>query len=516
MKNPVPTMVKAGDGSPVPWAASAGESLTARWARRSFLVAAGVTGAVAPWLLGGVPAAAQWALLVGAILTAATGFWVRASCPHTQSGRAAWKVERMSLLCGIALLILMLVQALNPAFNAVAANEELQLVRLQSVEWAPQSILVPFDGGAGPLANFKNAWRYLLIFGVGTVYAAGLAAGFRERGNARRWAWIMGANAVALALVSLAHWASGAESTLWMFHSAGDATGGAIFFQKSHNGAFFAALVALGCGLAASAKGRKDRRAWESVALLLWVATVVVDSGVATVCATAWGGIYATMRWRARADAREEGNSHTWARVGIVGLLLAGLLALAGAGRALARFSVEKDSFWEEARGGHMRVMMREIGLAMWMDRPLTGWGGGAFPSLYDIYQHRVTSMKTYLSTLAADAPRPGGSTADCDWVEFLVEYGVVGLVLLFAVTALHVRWWIAWRGWRQPLSRYLLLGSLGVLLHACFDSILRNPALLLLFAGMQIAAVRLAAPAKGKRPSPSRRRVGDNHRQSP
>ena len=480
-------------------------------ASRWFLAAAGATGAIAPWLLGGDPVAAQWVLLAGAVLTLATGWWVRVSCVRTKSGRAAWKAEQLCLWCGAALLALMLVQALNSAFRVEVTGETSQLVQLQPVPWAPQSILDAFDGGGGSLPVFRNAWRFLLIFGLGWLYAFGLAAGFRERENARRWAQIMGVNAALLALVSIAHVAGGAEFTLWFFPGDGGAPGAPVFFHKNHNGAYLAALVALACGLAGSAKERSIRRGWECVALLLWVATVVVDSRVATVCATLWVLIYAVGRRRAAIRAGQEpSDRRTWLVTGAVVAVVAGLLAVAGANRAVARFSGDKETAWDLVRGGNTRVMIREVGLAMWMDRPLTGWGGGSYANLFGIYQHKVTAMQVYLRALPADAPRPSGATAKCDWVEFLVEYGVIGLVLMLGIVGVHVRWWLYWRGWKNALPTFVLLGGLGLLLHACFDSILRNPALLLLFSGMQIAAVRLAAPAKGKRPSSRSRRTGD------
>ncbi len=503
------------EDSRFPWGASTAAPPAPTRASRWFLTAAGLTGGIAPWLLGGDPVAAQWVLLAGAMLTLATGWWVRVSCVRTKSGRAAWKAEQVCLWCGAALLGLMLVQALNPAFRVEVTGETSQLVQLQPIPWAPQSILDAFDGGGGSLPVFRNAWRLLLIFGLGWLYAFGLAAGFRERENARRWAQIMGVNAALLALVSIAHVAGGAEFTLWFFPGDGGAPGAPVFFQKNHNGAYLAALVALACGLAGHARERSMRRGWECVALLLWVATVVVNSRVATVSATLWVIIYAVVRRRAAMRAGQEpSDRRTWIVTGVVAVIVAGLLAVAGANRAVARFAGDKESAWDLVRGGNTRVMIREVGLAMWMDRPLTGWGGGSYANLFGIYQHKVTAMKMYLRALPADAPRPSGATAKCDWVEFLVEYGVIGLVLMLGIVGVHVRWWVYWRGWKNALPCFVLLGGLGLLFHACFDSILRNPALLLLFSGMQIAAVRLAAPAKGKRPSSRSRTTADqSHR---
>jgi O-antigen ligase len=94
--------------------------------------------------------------------------------------------------------------------------------------------------------------------------------------------------------------------------------------------------------------------------------------------------------------------------------------------------------------------------------------------------------------------------SADSDWVEFLVEYGVVGVALLIAAAGiLAVAWW-RWRGWTQNLPLFLGLGAVGIILHGYLDHVLRNPALLLLVSGLLVVAVRLAVPRDPPRRKPS------------
>ena len=89
--------------------------------------------------------------------------------------------------------------------------------------------------------------------------------------------------------------------------------------------------------------------------------------------------------------------------------------------------------------------------------------------------------------------------SADSDWVEFLVEYGVVGFSLFVAAgVLLAVAWW-RWCGWAPGLPLFLGLGAAGIVLHGYLDHILRNPALLILLVGLLVVAIRLAAPRDSK-----------------
>jgi hypothetical protein len=82
--------------------------------------------------------------------------------------------------------------------------------------------------------------------------------------------------------------------------------------------------------------------------------------------------------------------------------------------------------------------------------------------------------------------------TVNCDWIEFLVEYGVAGVACMLAAVVIPFASWLRRRGWRDPLSLFLWLAVTGLILHASLDYILRNPALLVLGAGALTAAMRL------------------------
>lgn len=151
-------------------------------------------------------------------------------------------------------------------------------------------------------------------------------------------------------------------------------------------------------------------------------------------------------------------------------------------------------------QGGHYRVLLREIGCEMWLDRPVFGWGGGAYLYLFNGHQKRVPEVVEQMYREQPNLNRLYMVSADCDWVEFLAEYGAAGVgLLLFASCSLVFACW-RWGSWTQGLPFFLALGGVGLALHAWYDHILRNQALMVLFLSVLIVAVRLAAPRESKR----------------
>jgi hypothetical protein len=401
---------------------------------------------------------------------------------------------------------LLAVQASNPSHVVVLEGTLWRLDPLPTNAALPQSLAGPFDGIAGDFLPYRNSARFILIFGTAWLYAAGLALGFYEKADARRWALCVGVNGLLMAAVCLVHRAMGADLTLWHFRTTFDFTHSPIFFYKNHNGAYLAASLAVVLGLAASERAGATRRFWECGALGLWVATVAVNSRLATGIATLWGLGYLGWRLRLRiADCRKTQTEASfdgwslWRRILLFAAIFGGIgwvLAKTGGTDALARF----DQAWRAPvaflQGGSTREMLREVGGYMWRDRPVWGWGGGAFLYLFNTYHVHVPELAAQIYREQPQLNRFFGPTANCDWIEFLVEYGVVGVALMIGAAGILFLVWCRWRGWSDPVSLALICGPTGMVLHAYFDYILRNPALLLLAAGSAFAAVRLIGPS--------------------
>ena len=479
------------------------------WARWVFMVmAAGVTVA-APWMVGSEPLAAQWVLLGGAAAAFLSGAVVRWLSPGREDRRRTRALVG-SLACGALLVGLLAVQASNPSHVIVQEGILWRLDPVATNPWLPQSLEGPFDGWKGDYLPARNSARFLLIFGMVWLYAAGLALGFVERVDARRWAFCVGLNGILLAAVCLVHRAMGAQLTLWHFSATFDFTRSPVFLYKNHNGAYLASSLAVVLGLAAGRRSGAARRLWEAGAFGLWLATAAVNSRFATAMATLWILLYLGLRYRASiadGSVAAPGRVGRMLRRGLLLLALGGVLATVlmktGGTAALARFSQAGSDPIDFLRGGSTRVLLRAVGGHMWRDRPLWGWGGGAYLYLFNTYEARVPELKAQIFREQPQLNRFFGPTANCEWIEFLVEYGAGGVAFMVGAIGTLLAAWSRWRGWRDPLSLACVSGTAGLVLHAFFDYILRNPALLVLAVGQVSAAVRLIdppmTPARGK-----------------
>jgi O-antigen ligase len=122
----------------------------------------------------------------------------------------------------------------------------------------------------------------------------------------------------------------------------------------------------------------------------------------------------------------------------------------------------------------------------MFKDRPIWGWGFGSHRYLYQLY--------------ARDEYRyPNGIVkhikefAHNDWMQFLAEFGVVGLFLLTA-PACYVAW-LTRRAWLRPESpsHWLIVAMALILFLATFEFPLSNPAVLVHFGILLTLALKIA-----------------------
>ncbi len=139
----------------------------------------------------------------------------------------------------------------------------------------------------------------------------------------------------------------------------------------------------------------------------------------------------------------------------------------AGIGSTIQRFSL--DNLIHEDRPLYWANAASMIG-----DFPFFGTGLGTFVSAYPAYEKRGGQDMLLVH-------------AHNDYLEYLVELGVVGAVLFFGIIIyLSVQAFLAWRARRNPEAKGLALGGIvalaGMGLHTITDFNLHIPANMLLF----------------------------------
>lgn len=117
-----------------------------------------------------------------------------------------------------------------------------------------------------------------------------------------------------------------------------------------------------------------------------------------------------------------------------------------------------------------VRIAQAKAAWAIWTQHPWFGVGGWGFRYLFAFQiPEEQWSMVT----------RSGRANVHMDLLQFLAEFGIVGLSLILTLAAILFRDALRARTPRDPLFPFLTLGLSLVLIHSLIDLPLRNPAIL-------------------------------------
>ncbi|MDP8248115.1 MAG: O-antigen ligase family protein [Candidatus Tritonobacter lacicola] len=265
----------------------------------------------------------------------------------------------------------------------------------------------------------------------------------------------------------------------WYLESA---TG--TFINRNHFAGYLEMVVPLVLGLALSAvphlrnwRASLKWMAGERVNLVALGFFAVIVMSLAIIFSRSRAGILsfaASMVFLGCLFAGEWGSrSKLWIIVSIlVIVLLAGVWM--GLDVVTERFAGLADTaHLGDSAGGRWIIWKASLGLVK--EYPIFGCGLGAFVSVFPVVQPAIISNAIY-------------DHAHNDYLEFLVEFGIVGLVCLIWILVLIVRKAVALlRAESTPYARGLTAGiaasMLAILLHSFTDFGLHMPANALVFA---------------------------------
>ena len=433
------------------------------------------------WARGGTHVPLQWplpwlALLVLAATAVAAGRgWLRTLLKDP----VFW--------LGGAFLILIVVQSINAG----------RLLLFDPVRQAWFYSSPPVPGLPSAISRGESLEMLNWFFPAWAVVLA-LRAGVLRRGALRVLYVLVALNAGLLALLGVVQFVSGATSIYGVYPLKTHFF--AAFGYANHAGSYFNLMFALSVGLLVH-DAKFFREPERRVRLLAMVPVTLLNLLAANLSLSragmifSWGlavffGVYAVW-WVGRLLTQAH-------RV----YFLAGL-AVAVCFAWLVLGGVARDAIRRELSGREYRTrsssplkgewqMLRAASVRIWKEHPWVGIGGWGFRYV----------LSLHLKPEEWDDIRGGHANAHNDALQFLVEFGVLGGVLMAGVV-LSLLLPIARSGrWMDPLLLFPLAGAGVVVLHSMIDLPFRSPAVL-------IAWLLVLAAMPGQLPPVERRASG-------
>lgn len=430
------------------------------------------------WLLGCRAVWSQWVLfaLCAAVFTTGIAHYVH----RHRSGRIggfAWSGWGLATAALAGFVLYVAIQSQNISHHPFFGKNDCWLVPQEHSQWLPSSVGGPFNGLVNGFIPTENAGRYLLIYGTVFLGTVGLILGVQSPTTISRITHLLVIHATIAALVCILHQASGSNKVLWISEDKSLFLGAPFFHYKNQNAVYQLLLFAWVLHWSREALGR---RPWLVLSVCLVNAgglfSIQSRAGLLFGCI-----LLAVWAWTLRDPLMlylryRQKQAIPVFLVGVIAL--AAVFGLTGSRRAVERFGNLEPSLALILHGDTFRRLSHEIALEMFKDRPVLGWGGGAFLYTYATYEERVPEMA---------ANRPGSSYyllsrhADGDWYEFLVEYGLLGTGLFLLFWMPHFALWIRSRSTIQSGPLFLALAAGLLFYHGLIDQTFRNPGVLLL-----------------------------------
>ena len=447
-----------------------------------------------PWAFAGVyswvqiPAAVLAAVALGLALV--TRRYADELAPGGDFTLVMWpRLVRFPLFwLGLGLLVLLVVQAFNPAWERHEVGTAWWLTPKEHITWLPQSAPGPF--------LWMNVWREFIIYAGVWLAVCAAWVGFTRRRSLQILVGTIVGNGVLLAVVGMVHRATRPNPENWLWTDRTFFGGGTPFasFVYQNHGGMFVALVAGGAAALAAwhwseARKRMSRSnpggVWLIGLAVLGLASAVSGSRGATLSFSAFAvaAVGAYLYLRRFSPVR----STTPAIVGVaVALLFVGVFAFFVRHADLGEVSRKLEMFSKQGAveaSYQSRTEVREVAWRMYEDYWLLGSGAGSFRWVF----------MGYLEKLPEDAGirQAFWDHTHCDWLEIPIELGLPGVLLIGGAFGWLMVVFVRHRGWRHPVALFVLLGCGQTLAHAYFDFPFQAPSILMTWWILLVAAIR-------------------------
>ena len=443
-----------------------------------------------PWAIGTMYLWTQLASLLLAAIGFGLANWPRDYQAQFTGGpvfrMAPWsKLIRFPFFwLGLALLTYIAIQGLNPAWSFETNATHWWLRRIKNISWLPSGIDSPF-------VRF-NAWRALIIYSSVWLVACSIWIGLTRRLSIQYLFMGLAINGFVLAIIAAAQRFAGNGKILWIVDPPQGAGIFASFIYKNHAGAYLGLLVTVAFSMAYWFYDRGVRRLQKSnpsalfafMGLFLGLMVVFSFSRAAAVLLLGYLGVASV----ALVLAHRRKAPGTGSPIVIATLLLgfAGFsyvtLQSFEIDRVVRRFAEFSEERFTSTHAGDRKIV-RAAASEMLKENWLKGTGAGSFRYYFPEYAKHYPTIY--------HEGKSFWEHAHCDWLEFPIELGLIGTLLLLACAGSIGIILVRNNFWNHQLAILLLLGGTMTLAHAWVEFVFQNPAVLLTWVILPVCLAR-------------------------
>ncbi len=458
---------------------------------------------VAPWMLGSVRSTAQIILFALSVLAFVTLFIPAGEVGYSVRANLKRLIRFPIFWMGLLFLIYLLIQALNPYAQVKHWNEEgwdisaskWWLTPLQNIKWLPGGVSAPFDK--------LNTWRALMNWTTPMLLVWTLWAGLQRRRSFVILFWVICVNGALLALICTLMRLNANNEVLAGFtfwESNGTYLG--PFLYRNHGAAYLYPSLALCGGMFLYHMLRARRRMQKSNPSILFLCMGILIASAIVFSMSRAGlvisGLVVLFFILLFLISLFRQGSIMSAGVGLVSFVVLG----SGAGYAtykaidtellyadMKELVTNKSRVWTRGTSLNHRLMMIQATYDLFEERPIQGWGANSFRWTF----RRMVLKKEYEPLWYPDVKRRYKAVyihAHSDWLQFLSELGIVGMILL---TAMPLFWFGAFCYYYRAISyEHLMImsGCVLALLQAAMEFNLSNQAVLILVSVLMAGTV--------------------------
>ena len=381
---------------------------------------------------------------------------------------------------GLLLLLYILVQALNPAWEYVTNGSSWWLQGIPCVEWLPTGMRTPF-AQASP-------WRSLMIYSSAWMTVCALWIGFTRRNTLRILLVVIAVNSALLALLGLAQRAMGATEIMG-FWKPSNSNFAATFINRNHGAAYLNLALAVSAALAFWYYRRQLRRSEYSSPALVFGFFALLIALMVLYSYSRGGGflmigflvVAVGLVGRRLLFSTDQGQSPLVATVLV-------LLVVAFVGQGLYTLKTDRirdrlrDIAKDMAAGSDYPCWVTAG--ATWemaQDQLIEGWGAGSYRFYFPVYQARYPDILVDPDT----HKRVLWEHAHDDYLELLAEVGAIGCGILVFGALYYAIQMASLKVWRHAPATLLLMGCVVTALHATVDFPFFCPAILITWCAL-------------------------------